>query len=144
MKFSHAGERYLSPSRPIFRTKWASNTNIEVETASTESLFQATDRRSLSTVGLTRLSDLSILLLVYTSTDRKKKDDREGSKAFSCRRCLSYRSHYYHRKYSLTLDTFIIYHFHRYIRGLQTKAPFSLIKVIDNIKNNKRVIIRRV
>lgn len=68
----------------------------------------------------------------------KKKDDREGSKAFSRRRCLSYQSHYYHRKYSLTLDTFIIYHFHRYIRGLQTKAPFRLIKVIDNIKNNKR------
>jgi len=55
-----AGERYLSPSRPVLRTKWAFNTNAEIETASTKSVLQTTDRGSLSTIGLTRLSDCAI------------------------------------------------------------------------------------
>lgn len=55
------GERYISPSRPVLRTKWASNTNVKIETASTESVLQAADRGPLSTLGLTGLSDRTIV-----------------------------------------------------------------------------------
>lgn len=50
------GERYLFTSRSVLYTKWSAHTVIENETTSVKRLLQATDRRSLSTVGLIRLS----------------------------------------------------------------------------------------
>lgn len=50
------GERYLFTSRSVLYTKWSAYTVIENETTSVKRLLQATDRRSLSTFGLIRLS----------------------------------------------------------------------------------------
>lgn len=67
------GERYLFTSRSVLYTKWSAHTVIENETTSVKRLLQATDRRSLSTFGLIRLSiDFDSVLISIRYKNAKK------------------------------------------------------------------------
>lgn len=67
------GERYLFTSRSVLYTKWSAYTVIENETTSVKRLLQATDRRSLSTFGLIRLSiDFDFVFISIRYKNAKK------------------------------------------------------------------------